>query len=111
MLAVVGKPERSTLISEPTVAMDFVAELLPPEPVPPLTSLVAPVVAVTVLEPAAVGVPLTGQEMLAPMATVAGGKGEQVPTVTPGGKPATEQLAFVAAAVAPALLVHLIVPL
>lgn len=79
--------------------------------VPPLTSLVAPVVAVTVLEPGAVGVPETGQEMLAPAATVAGGVGVHAPTVTPGGKPETVQVALRALAEAETLLVHLSVPL
>ena len=111
MLAVVGSVDRSMLMSEPTVATVLLAELLPPAVVPPLPSLVAPVVTAMVLFPAAVGVPLTEHEMLAPAATDAGGVGEQVPTVTPGGRPDTAQLASVALAVAEALLVHLIVPL
>jgi len=78
--------------------------------VPPLVSLVAPVVTVTVDEPLAVGVPLTGQLMLAPAATVAGGTGVQAPTVTPAGSPLTEQVAAVALAVAVAEFVHRIVP-
>ena len=98
-------------MSEPLVAIDAVAVLLPPAVVPPLVSLLAPVVAVTVDGPDAVGVPLTGQLMLAPAATVAGGGGEQAPTVTPGGRPLTEHVALVALAVAAALFVHLIVPL
>ena len=98
-------------MSEPDVAMAWVAVLLPPVVVPPLASLVAPVVTVTVVEPFAVGVPLTGQEMLAPAVTVAGGVGVHVPTVTPGGRPDTEQDALVALAVAVALFVHLMVPL
>ena len=88
-----------------------VAVLLPPLVVPPLESLVAPVVAVSVLAPTAVGVPLTGQEMLEPAATVAGGAGVHVPTVTPAGRPASEQVALVALAVAVALFVHFSVPL
>jgi hypothetical protein len=99
------------LISEPATATAFVAVLLPPLVTPPFVSLSAPVEAVTVDEPAAVGVPETAHEMLAPAATVAGGVGVHVPTVTPGGKPETEHDAFVAAAVAVALLVHFIVPL
>ena len=83
---------------------------MPPAPAPPLLSLVAPVVTETVVVPAAVGVPLTGQEMLAPAASVAGGAGVQVPTVTPGGRPDTAQLALTADAVAVALLVHENVP-
>ena len=110
-MSAIGKVERSTLISELVVVIEAVAVLLPPLPVPPLVSLVAPVVAVTVFVPAAVGVPLTGQLMLAPMATVAGGKGEQVPTVTPGGRPETAHVALVALAVADALLVHFTLPL
>lgn len=97
-------------MSEPVVVSVAVAELLPPVVVPPLLSLVAPVVAVRVEAPAAVGVPLTGHEMLAPAATVAGGTGVQVPTVTPAGNPASEHVAAVALAVAVALLVHLSVP-
>jgi hypothetical protein len=107
---VVGKPLRSILISEPTTATAFVALLLPPLVARPLVSLTAPVVTATVFEPAAVGVPETGHEMLAPAATVAGGAGVQVPTVTPGGKPVTAQVALVALAVAVALFVHKIVP-
>ena len=75
-----------------------------------LASLVAPVVTVTVDDPAAVGVPETGQEIEAPAATVAGGTGEHVPSVSPAGKPLTLQVAFVADAVAAALFVHLMVP-
>ena len=92
------------------MAMAFVAVLLPPVPVPPLVSLVAPVATDTVVVPVTVGVPLTGQEMLEPAATLAGGTGEQVPTVTPAGNPVIEQLAAIALAVAVALLVHLMVP-
>ena len=97
-------------MSEPTVATALTAELLPPAVVPPLISLVAPVVAVTVLVPAATGVPLIGHEMLTPAATVAGVAGVQAPIVTPAGRPEIAQVAFVAAAVADALLVHLSVP-
>ena len=110
MLPVVGKPDRLMLMSEPDVATALVAVLLPPAVVPPLPSLVAPVVAVTVDEPGAVGVPETPHEMLAPAATVAGGVGVQTPTVTPGGRPEMEHVAAVALAVAVALLVHLTVP-
>ena len=108
--AVSGKPDTSGTISDPAVAMALVALLLPPAPVPPLLSLVAPVVTETVVVPAAAGVPLTGQEILAPAASVAGGAGVHVPTVTPGGKPDTAQLALTAEAVAVALLVHENVP-
>ena len=92
--------------------MVAVAELLPPVPLPPLLSLLAPVVTVAVVDPEAVGVPLTGQLMLAPGATLAGGSGEHAPTVTPGGKPMTAQVAAMALPVdAAGLFVHLIVPL
>ena len=110
MLADAGSAERSMLISEPAVAMVRVAALLPPADVPPLLSLVAPVTTETDELPDSVGVPVTGHEILVPAATVAGGAGVQVPTVTPAGKPDTVQVAFVALAVAVALLVHLMVP-
>jgi hypothetical protein len=110
MLAVAGKPARLMLMSEPETATALVAVLLPPADVPPLLSLAAPVVAVTVEEPGPVGVPDTGHEMLAPAAIVAGGVGVQAPTVTPGGKPDTPHVAAAALCVAVALFVHLIVP-
>ena len=97
-------------MSEPDTTTAWVAVLLPPAVAPPFESLVAPVVTVTVVEPLAVGVPLTGHEMLAPAATVVGGACVQVPTTTPGGRPETEQVAAVALAVAVALFVHLMVP-
>ena len=109
-IAAVGKPERSGTMSEATVAIVAVIELLPPAVVPPLLSLRAPVTAVSVVEPGAVGVPLTAQLMLAPAAIVAGVVGEQVPMVTPGGRPEIAHVAAVALAVALALLVHLRVP-
>lgn len=110
MFAVVGNPARSIDMSDALVVTDVVAVLLPPVPVPPLVSLVAPVVAVTVTEPVAVGVPETGHEMLAPIAIVAGGVGVHVPTVTPGGSPLTLQVAARAAAVAAPLFVQTTVP-
>ena len=76
MLADGGNPDRSILMSEPMVAIALVAVLLPPDVAPPLTSLMAPVVTETVVVPAPVGVPLTGQLMLEPAATDAGGSGE-----------------------------------
>lgn len=106
----VGRPDRLIDMSDALVATVAVAVLLPPVPVPPFVSFVAPVVAVTVVVPVAVGVPDTGQEMLAPIATVAGGVGVQVPTVTPGGRPVMLQLALIAAPVADALFVHSTVP-
>ena len=75
------------LMSEPEVTIDAVAELLPPAVVPPLVSLVAPVLMATDDVPVAVGVPLTEQLMLPPGGTLAGGVGEQPVTVTPGGRP------------------------
>lgn len=98
-------------ISEPETATGAATWLLPPEVAWPLTSLTAPVVTVTVVVPLAVGVPETGHEMLAPAASVVGGAGVHVPTVTPGGRPVTAQVADVALAVAVALFVHLMVPL
>jgi hypothetical protein len=98
------------LMSEPDTATDFVAVLFPPDVVPPTLSFEAPVVAVTVDEPGAVGVPLTGHEMLAPAAIIAGGVGVQAPTVTPGGNPDTAQVAAAALAVAVTLLVHFTMP-
>lgn len=83
---------------------------MPPVPVPPLLSFVAPVVAVTVTDPPAVGVPDTGHEMLAPAATVAGVVGVQAPTVTPGGSPLIEHVADCADVVAVALFVQSTVP-
>ena len=97
-------------MSDALDAIVALAELLPPVVVPPFVSLVAPVVAVTVVDPGALGVPLTGQLMLDPGATDAGGVGEQAPTVTPGGNPLTAHDALSALAVAAELFVHLIVP-
>ena len=110
MLAADGKPLRSMLMSELAVATALVAELLPPEPVPPLVSLVAPVTTDTFEVPEAVGVPETVQEMLLPTATVAGVVGVHVPSVTPAGRPDTAHVALTALAVAVALLVHRMVP-
>lgn len=98
-------------MSDATVATAFVAVLLPPAVVPPLVSLVAPVVTDAIVVPDAVGVPDTEHEMNAPAATVAGGVGVHVPTVTPGGRPLMLHVALVALAVAEALLVQRIVPL
>lgn len=108
--AVVGKPLRSIVISDASVATLLVAELLPLVVTPPLVSLVAPVTAVTVTEPDTVGVPDTAHEILEPIATDAGGIGVHAPSVTPAGNPLTEQVAATAAAVAPALFVHKTVP-
>jgi hypothetical protein len=84
--------------------------LLPAVVVPPLLSLVAPVATTTLVEAFDVGVPETVQEIEPPIATVAGVAGVQAPTVTPAGRPETAHVAFSAAVVAVALLVHLIVP-
>ena len=110
MLAVVGSPATFTLISELVGASTTDAELLPPEVVPPLPSFGAPVVTVTVLAAVDVGMPATGQVMLAPTATVAGGTGVQAPSVKPTGRPVTPHVAADALAVAERLLVHLMVP-
>jgi hypothetical protein len=109
--AVVGRPARLMLMSEPETATACVAVLLPPAVVPPLVSFVAPVATETVDGPDAVGMPDTAHEILAPTATVAGGVGVQAPTVTPGGKPEIAHVALLALAVAAALLVHFTVPL
>lgn len=109
-VAVSGRPPRSMLMSEALATTPLVAVLLPPAVMPPLISLVAPVATETVDVAAAVGVPLTGHEMLAPGATVAGAVGVQVPTVTPAGRPEMVQVALVADCVETALLVHLMVP-
>jgi hypothetical protein len=111
MLAVGGRPAKLMLISELAGAKVAVAELLPPLLVPPLESLVAPVVTTTALDAAVVGVPVTGHEMLEPGATVAGGAGEQAPSTRPAGRPDTAHDALVAEAVAEPLLVHLMAPL
>jgi hypothetical protein len=111
MLAVVVSADRSMLMSELLGARVVEAELLPPADVPPLLSSVAPVVTETVTDVADVGVPVTGHEILAPMATVAGGAATQVPSVRPAGKAETEHVALVAGAVADKLFVHLIMPL
>jgi hypothetical protein len=76
-----------------------------------LVSLVAPVITEAVVTAGAVGIPDTGHEMLAPIATLAGAAGVQIPTVTPAGRPETAHVAFAAAAVADALFVHKMVPL
>jgi hypothetical protein len=97
-------------ISDPDVTTAFVTVLLPPAVVPPLVSFVAPVWTDAVVDPEAVGVPLTAHEMLEPAAIVAGGVGVQLPTVTPAGNPLIAHVAFVADAVAVALLVHKTAP-
>lgn len=97
-------------MSDADVVTAFVAVLLPPAVVPPFVSLVAPVVTDAVVVPDAVGVPDTAQEIEAPIAIVAGGVGVQVPTVTPGGRPEMEHVAFVALAAAAAEFVQRTVP-
>ncbi|MEZ5854621.1 MAG: hypothetical protein R3D67_07675 [Hyphomicrobiaceae bacterium] len=77
--------------------------------VPPLVSLVAPVVAVMVEVPAAVGVPETGQEIVAAAARDATGvAGVHAPTVNPAGSPETAQVA--PSALPGPLFVHTTVP-
>ena len=75
-----------------------------------LSSFVAPVEPLTVLDPAAIGVPVTVQVMLAAAAIVAGGVGVQ-DVDRPAGKPATAQVADVALADAPDALVQVKEPL
>ena len=89
--------------------MTAVAVLLPPAVVPPLLSLVAPVVTVTVTAPEVVGVPLTGQEMMR------GGDrrrrdGRAGADGDAGGQAGDGALASVALAVAVALLRQKMVP-
>ena len=83
--------------------------MLPPVVVPPLMSLVAPVVKVNGDVPGAVGVPVTLQVMAAPMATVplVGTVGVQL-VLKPAGKPAIAQVAptLAAAVAAGAVLVQ-----
>ena len=76
-----------------------------------LTSLLALVVTVMLVPAFAVGVPVTGQTMDAPGASVAGDAGVQAPTLMPAGSPLTEHVAPVADRVTAALLVQRIVPL
>ena len=84
----------------------FVAELLALNP-----SFVAPVVALTVADPAAVGVPETGHEIVPPKVTDAAGlAGVHAPSVSPAGTPAL-QVAVVAATVPGAAFVQTTVPL
>lgn len=109
MLAVVGRPDKSTDMSEPVTAIDVVAELLPPVPVPPLLSLVAPVVPVTVTVPVAVGVPETVHEIVPDGATFVGGVGVQ-DVVKPAGRPDTAHVAFVAVTDGAAAFVQVKVP-
>jgi hypothetical protein len=76
-----------------------------------LLSFTAPVVTDTGLATFDVGVPVTGHDIDAPIATVVGsGDGVQTPNVRPAGRPDISQVAFVAGAVAELLFVHLIVP-
>jgi hypothetical protein len=107
----VGSPDKSMLISEPRTLTPAVTVLLPPVVVPPLVSLVAPVVAVIETRPFVVGVPLTGHEIVPPGATLAGAAGVQAPTVTPAGRPEIAHVAFSAVPVAVALFRHTSVPL
>jgi hypothetical protein len=106
MLAVAGRPARLILISELSVAIAFVAVSLPG-----FVSLVAPVATEAVVLPVVVGVPETGHEIDAPMASEATGvSGVHAPTVTPGGSPLTAHETPRPAAVADALFVHLTTP-
>lgn len=76
-----------------------------------LGSLLAPVVTLTDAVPAVLGVPETGQVIEEPGRSVAGGAGEQVPSVRPTGKPLTLHVALCAEAFAFAEFVHRIDPL
>jgi hypothetical protein len=94
--------------------MEPVTLLLPPFVVPPLPSLVAPVVNVSGAVPTAVGAPLTVQVITAPMATVppVGTVGEHT-LIKPVGNPAIAQVvnALAGAVAAGAVLVQVNVPL
>jgi hypothetical protein len=112
MLAFLFSLERSMLMSELDGVSVAVVWLLPPVVVPPLLSLVAPVVTITGVDVLDVGVPVTAQEMLWPTASEATGVvGVQAPRDKPAGRAETEHVAFVAAAEAFALFVHLMVPM
>jgi hypothetical protein len=91
-------------MSAPVTASDAVAVLFTG-----VTSLVAPVVPVSGAVPTAVGVPETVHVIDAPGATVVGGVGEHV-VVRPAGKPATAQVAAVAAMAGDAAFEHVKVP-
>ena len=105
-VAVAGNPDRSGVISEPVVVMVAEAELFAP-----LTSLVAPVVAVAVTAPVAVGVPATVHVMTPPAAKLATGEvGEHV-DVKPAGNPLMAHVALVAAIAGAAAFVQVYVPL
>jgi hypothetical protein len=90
---VVGIPAKDGTMSEPVVTIEPVTVLLPPAVMPPLASLVAPVVSVSGEAPTAVGVPVTVQVITAPMATVTvvGTVGEHN-VVKPAGSPAIAQV-------------------
>jgi hypothetical protein len=110
---VAGIPANDGTISEPVMAIELVAVLLPPAVVPPLTSFAAPVVNDSGAIPEAVGVPETVQVITAPMATVpAVGTVGKHTVDKPVGSPAIAQVVKVlAAAVAVAELVQVNVPL
>ena len=105
MLADVGSPDRSGIMSEAVVTSVVVAELLTGLP-----SLAAPVVPLRLAEPGAVGVPEMLHVMLAPAATDVGGTGTHV-VVRPAGKPLMAQVADVAVSAGEAAFVHVNVPL
>jgi hypothetical protein len=112
-VAVAGIPTKDGTMSEPVVTMELVALLLPPVVMPPLPSLVAPVVSVRGEVPTAVGVPLTVHVMAAPIArgAVVNTVGRHA-TVKPTGSPAIAQVApaLAAAVAAGAVLVQVKVP-
>jgi hypothetical protein len=92
-VAVAGMPAKEGTMSDPVVVIAPVTVLLPPAVLPPLASLAAPVVTVSGALPTAVGVPVTLQVMMPPIATVpnVGTVGEQAAT-KPAGSPAIAQL-------------------
>jgi hypothetical protein len=102
----VGRPDRSGNMSEATVAIAFVVVSFAV-----FASFTAVDVTEAVVEPGAVGIPDTGHEIDAPMASEATGKaGVHVPTVTPGGRFEIAHVGLLAAAVAAAAFVHTTVP-
>lgn len=100
MLADVGKPLRSTDMSEPVTVIDVEAVLFDV-----FESFVAPVVPEIDAVPVAVGVPETVQLTVPEGATLAGGVGVQE-VVNPAGKPVTAHDAFVAVTEGAAPFVH-----
>jgi hypothetical protein len=106
-------PAKDGTMSEPLVAIEPVTVLLPPFVMPPLPSLAAPVVSVSGEAPTAVGVPVTVQVMIPPIATVpAVGTVGVHKLVKPKGSPAIVQIVpmLAGAVAAGAVLVQVKVP-